>query len=281
MKLLRSRAELRAWRASLPASARVGFVPTMGALHEGHLSLIRGSRQACTVTVASIFVNPLQFGPTEDLARYPRPFERDCDLLEQAGTDALFCPEASDLVREGASTTVVEDEVSAPLCGEFRPGHFRGVTTIVLKLFNLVQPHVAWFGQKDAQQCAVIERMVRDLEVPVEIRRGETIRETDGLALSSRNAYLSPQERSRALDLWRSLEHAQARFAAGERDATRLRAEALRILEASGEFRVQYWQVCHPHSLKPLEQIGQEGALVAVAATLGKTRLIDNVLLRT
>jgi pantoate--beta-alanine ligase len=181
--LLRSKAELRTWRKSL-GTATLGFVPTMGALHAGHISLVALSRARCEKTLVSIFVNPLQFGPNEDLSHYPRPLEKDLALLEEARTDAVFLPEPSDLTPAGQSTFVTEEQVSQPLCGAMRPGHFRGVTPIVNKLLNLAQPDVAFFGLKYAQQCAVLERMVRDLDMPIEIVRGPTVREPDGLALS-------------------------------------------------------------------------------------------------
>ena len=276
MKILRTTAELRAWRKSLPSHESLGFVPTMGALHAGHLSLVEQSKESCTRTIVSIFVNPTQFGPNEDLSRYPRPFEADCSLLEKAGTDAVFSPGYDEMYLKDASTFVVEEKVSIPLCGEFRAGHFRGVATVVLKLFNLVQPDTAFFGQKDAQQCAVIERMVRDLAVPVQIIRGATIREPDGLALSSRNIYLSSEEREIATDLYRGFRAAQALFEKGERQATLLKQAALQEVNRSGRFQVQYWDVRHPETLELLEQVGGAGALLAVAAYLGKTRLIDN-----
>ena len=281
MKILRTRAELRRWRQSLEPKSRVGFVPTMGALHEGHLSLLRMSRRDCDVTIASIFVNPLQFGPNEDLSKYPRPFEKDCALLEAQGVDALFSPSPEELTRADASTFVVEEKVSLPLCGEFRPGHFKGVASIVLKLFNLVQPTISYFGQKDVQQCALIERMVRDLEVPVEIRRGETVREADGLALSSRNQYLSPSERERATDIYKSLTRARDLWNSGERSATKIKRAALEILDASGEFRVQYWEVRDPENLETLSETSAKGVLFVVAAYLGTTRLIDNLQIKS
>jgi pantoate--beta-alanine ligase len=276
MKILRTVAELRAWRKSLPSQETLGFVPTMGALHSGHLSLVEQSKKGCTRTIVSIFVNPTQFGPNEDLSRYPRPFEADCALLEKAGTDAVFSPSPEEMYLKDASTFVVEEKVSLPLCGEFRPGHFRGVATIVLKLFNLVQPDTAFFGQKDAQQCAVIERMVRDLSVPVQIVRGATVREPDGLALSSRNIYLSNEEREIATDLFRGFRAAQALFDQGHRQAAHLKQAALQEVNRSGRFQVQYWDVRHPETLELIEDIGSAGALLAVAAYLGKTRLIDN-----
>ncbi|MCW2883114.1 MAG: Pantothenate synthetase, partial [Sphaerisporangium sp.] len=263
---------------ALPHEASVGLVPTMGALHAGHISLVSLSRTQCDVTIASIFVNPLQFGPNEDLAKYPRPLENDLALLA-AGADAVFLPSVEELYPAGASTYVVEESVSLPLCGAFRPGHFRGVATIVLKLFNLVQPTRAFFGQKDAQQCAVIERMVRDLDVPVEIVRGAIIREADGLAMSSRNVYLSPEERRLAPLIRHSILAAVDAYAAGERNAATLVAKGRPLLEGDPAFTVQYWEVRDPQSLEALATIGERGALIAVAAYLGKTRLIDNQLL--
>ena len=278
ISILRSPAELRAWRSGL-GGATLGLVPTMGALHAGHVSLMALSKRRAEITIASIFVNPLQFGPGEDLSRYPRPLENDLALLEAAGVDALFLPTADDLYPPGASTFVVEETVSAPLCGAFRPGHFRGVATVVLKLLNLVQPDLAFFGQKDAQQCAVLERMVRDLDVPVELVRGPIVREPDGLALSSRNVYLSPAERQAAPAIFRSLSAARTAYQGGERDARRLEAIGRAVLEAEALVRLQYWQARHPQSLAALDRVGHEGALLAVAANLGGTRLIDNVVL--
>lgn len=277
--ILRDKVALRAWRQALPSATRLAFVPTMGALHDGHISLMHQARHEADLVIASIFVNPLQFGPNEDLSRYPRPIEADIAKLEAAGVDALFLPSVDDMYPPGASTFVEETQVSGPLCGAMRPGHFRGVTTVVLKLFNLVQPHVAVFGQKDAQQCAVIERMVRDLDVPVAIRRGAIVREADGLALSSRNVYLSPEDRAAAPLLHQSLKKAEAAFLAGERDATALARTGLAELGRSARITPQYWEVRDPESLEPLTSVGPRGALMAVAAYLGTTRLIDNLLL--
>ena len=276
MKILRTVDELRAWRKA--SAGKVGLVPTMGALHTGHLSLVASAKAQTDRTIASIFVNPLQFGPQEDLASYPRPFAHDCDLLVEAGTDALFAPEAAEVYAAGASTYVNEEAVSLPLCGAQRPGHFRGVTTVVLKLFNLVQPDVAFFGRKDYQQCAVIRRMVRDLNVPVEVVTCPTVRELDGLAMSSRNVYLSPEERARAPQLHRGLEAAASLYRSGVRDGDRLREAGLAALDAG--FKVQYWDVRHRDTLEDLTQgghVGVDGAVLAVAAYLGKTRLIDNI----
>lgn len=277
--ILKDKAALRAWRAALPTGQKLGFVPTMGALHDGHMSLMQQARQAADVVIASIFVNPLQFGPDEDLSRYPRPLEADLAKLEAVGMEALFLPSVEEMYPEGASTFVEESMVSLPLCGAERPGHFRGVTTVVLKLLNLVQPHVALFGQKDAQQCAVIERMVRDLDVPVEIRRGPIVREADGLALSSRNVYLGPEDRAAAPLLYQSLKAVEAAYRAGETDAEKLADLGRSVLAGSERIGVQYWDVRDPESLGGIARVGSRGALLAVAAFLGKTRLIDNLLL--
>jgi pantoate--beta-alanine ligase len=278
--ILRTIAEVRAWRRALPAGQLVGFVPTMGALHAGHISLMELAKSRAAVTIASIFVNPLQFGPNEDLAKYPRPIEKDLALLEAAGVDALFLPEVTDLYPEGASTFVVEESVSGPLCGAVRPGHFRGVTTVVIKLFNIVQPDLAMFGQKDAQQCAVIERMVRDLAVPVEIVRGPIVREPDGLALSSRNVYLSPEDRAAAPLIYASLQAARAAFEGGQRDANALAAIGRSVLGQDNRFTVQYWEVRDPRTLEAIDTVPTHGAaLLAVATYLGATRLIDNLVL--
>lgn len=275
--ILRTIAEVRAWRDQLPAGRTLGFVPTMGALHEGHMSLMAIARQRADVTIASIFVNPLQFGPNEDLSRYPRPIEKDIALLEAAGVDALFLPPVEELYPDGASTVVLEEAVSTHLCGASRPGHFRGVTTVVLKLFNIVTPDFAVFGQKDAQQCVVIERMVRDLDLRVKIVRGPIVREADGLALSSRNIYLAPEDRAAAPAIFASLEAAKAAYVAGERNAAALMAIGRERLDAEPRIAVQYWEVRDRVSLEPVEAVGADGALFAVAAYLGTTRLIDNL----
>ena len=277
--ILRTVAEVRAWRGALPTGQTLGFVPTMGALHAGHISLMELAKNRAAVTVASIFVNPLQFGPNEDLAKYPRPIEKDLALLEAAGVDALFLPEVADLYPEGASTFVVEESVSGPMCGAVRPGHFRGVTTVVLKLFNIVQPDLAMFGQKDAQQCAVIERMVRDLAIPVEIVRGPIVREPDGLALSSRNVYLSAEDRAAAPLIHASLQAAKAAFEAGQRNASALATIGRTLLEQDPKFTVQYWDVRDLHTLETFDTVPASGALIAVAVYLGTTRLIDNIVI--
>ena len=277
MKIIRSISELRSWRKSLAREVRLGFVPTMGALHEGHLSLVEISKSRCDLTAMSIFVNPTQFGPNEDFAKYPRPFEKDAQLAERAGVDLLFAPEASEILLQDASTAVIEEKVSLPLCGPIRPGHFRGVATIVLKLFNLVQPDVAVFGQKDAQQCAVIERMVRDLNLDVEIVRGPTLREADGLAMSSRNIYLSPEHRARASRIFQSLRAAEDAYFAGVRRTESLEKIGRDLLSEDTGFKIQYWEARDPESLERTERVSDDGVLFAVAAHLGTTRLIDNL----
>jgi len=277
--ILKDKAALKAWRSGLPAGQRLGFVPTMGALHAGHVSLMEQAREAADVVIASIFVNPLQFGPNEDLSRYPRPIEADIAKLEAAGVDALFLPSVEDMYPPGASTFVDESMVSLPLCGAERPGHFRGVATVVLKLFNLVQPHMAVFGQKDAQQCAVIERMVRDLDVPVDIVRGPIVREADGLALSSRNVYLSAEDRAAAPLIYQSLRAVETAYRNGETDAGALAEIGRGVLAGSARIALQYLDVRDGQSLGAITKIGSSGALVAIAAFLGKTRLIDNLVL--
>jgi len=257
---------------------RIGLVPTMGALHEGHLSLVRAAVAATDVAVVSIFVNPLQFGPSEDLAAYPRDLDRDCAKLAPLGVAAVFALRAEEMYPEGYRTYVVQEGLGDTLCGKFRPGHFRGVTTVVTKLFHLVQPHVAFFGRKDAQQCIVLRRMVKDLDFDLEIRALPTVREPDGLAMSSRNAYLSPGERRDALVLSRALEEARRRFAAGERRAAAILEAMDRVFAEVPAVRIEYRQIVDLEDLHDLEAIG-ERALVAVAGRVGRTRLIDNVVL--
>ena len=257
---------------------RVGLVPTMGALHEGHLSLVRAAKKHCDAVVVSIFVNPTQFGPTEDLAKYPRQMERDHSLLEEEGVDILFAPTVEEIYESGSITWVLVEGLSEKLDGRSRPGHFRGVATVVAKLFNIIEPQVAFFGQKDAAQLAVIRRMVRDLNFPVEIIAGAIVREPDGLAMSSRNAYLAPEERGRALVLQRSLRRAEAEFQSGQRIAAKLISAALEVLASEPQVAVDYLEVVSPDTLESIERITQT-ALLAIAARVGSTRLIDNVLL--
>jgi pantoate--beta-alanine ligase len=271
-------AEMRtASRALRREGRRLAFVPTMGSLHEGHLSLVRAARASSDVVAASIFVNPTQFGPNEDLANYPRSFERDRDMLQREGVDLLFAPSVEEMYPAGAVTWVTVEGLSDKLDGRSRPGHFRGVTTVVAKLFHIVDPDAAFFGQKDAGQLAIIRRMVRDLHFPVEIVVCPIVREPDGLALSSRNAYLGPEERKRALVLRRSLLRVKELAHAGERNAAKLIAAGRKEFSGEGTVRLDYLEVVDPDTLDPVEDISG-GALAAVAAFVGKTRLIDNIL---
>jgi pantoate--beta-alanine ligase len=279
MKIFATIPEVRAaLSASQVARKRVGLVPTMGALHEGHLSLVRAAKKQCDAVAVSIFVNPTQFGPTEDLAKYPRQIERDRALLEKEGVDILFAPSVQEIYGSGNSTWVLVEGLSDKLDGRSRPGHFRGVATVVAELFNIIEPQAAFFGQKDAAQLAVIRRMVRDLNFPVEIIAGAIVREPDGLAMSSRNAYLSSEERSRALVLQRSLRRAEAEFQSGERTASKLISGALEVLASEPQVALEYLEMVDPDTLEPVERITQP-ALLAIAARVGSTRLIDNVLL--
>jgi len=259
---------------------RLGFVPTMGALHEGHLSLIGAAKTQCDAVAVSIFVNPTQFGPKEDLAKYPRPFERDCQLLEKEGVDVLFAPAADEMYPQGAVTWVEVESMSSKLCGRSRPGHFRGVTTVVSKLFHIVEPQAAFFGQKDAAQAAIIRRMVRDLKFPVEIVVCPIVREPDGLAMSSRNAYLSVEERKSALALSRALKEVQKYFERGERNAGPLVDVGIRQISKEPGARLDYFEAVDPDTLEPETEVSGP-TLIAVAAFVGNTRLIDNVVLKT
>lgn len=257
----------------------IGFVPTMGYFHEGHLSLMRRAKSECDVVVVSIFVNPIQFAPGEDYERYPRDIERDLRMADEVGVDIIFYPSAEEMYPEGYVTYVNVEKLTEGLCGAFRPGHFRGVTTVVAKLFNIVMPHRAYFGEKDYQQLMVIKRMVRDLNFPIEIVPCPTVREEDGLAMSSRNAYLSQDERQAALALSRGLMAAEKLFASGEKDAAKLKHAVEEHLRSSELVRPQYVEVVDAETLEPVERIERD-AVIAVAAFVGKARLIDNVILR-
>jgi pantoate--beta-alanine ligase len=279
MRVVRTIVEMReASRAARRTEKRLGFVPTMGALHEGHLSLVRAAKAQSDVVAASIFVNPTQFAPNEDFVKYPRSFERDCELLEQQGVDLLFAPSAEEMYPGGAVTWITVEGLSDRLCGRSRSGHFRGVATVVAKLFHIVEADVAFFGQKDAAQLAIIRRMVRDLNLPIEIVACPIVREADGLAMSSRNAYLSAQERKAALVLYCSLVRVRELFEPGERDSAKLIAAAIAEFGGEPSLRLDYLEIVDPDTLDPLTKINQ-CALVAVAAFVGKTRLIDNILL--
>ena len=260
------------------AGKRIGLVPTMGALHDGHLSLVRASVAECDVTVVSIFVNPLQFEPHEDLERYPRDLEGDARLLEPIGASAIFTAAVDAMYPEGYRTYVVQDGLYEPLCGGSRPGHFRGVATVVSKLFHIIWPHAAFFGQKDAQQCIVLKRMIDDLDFPIEMRVVPTSRETDGLAMSSRNLYLNEKRRAEAPSLYRALTRAREMFDAGERSTAKLLAGMDEVFAAVPDVEVDYREIVDLKSLQRIDVI-EDRALAAVAAQLGPSRLIDNLVL--
>ena len=251
----------------------------MGALHEGHLSLVRAARASTDIVAASIFVNPTQFGPNEDLAKYPRRFERDCALLQCEGVDFLFAPSIEEMYPAQAVTWVTVEELSNKLDGRSRPGHFRGVTTVVSKLFHVLEPHAAFFGQKDAAQVAIIRRMVRDLNFAVQIVVCPIVREPDGLAMSSRNAYLDPEQRQKALVLHRSLRRVEKLIDSGEVSAKGLLAAGRNEFATDPSVHLDYFEIVNPDTLDPIQDVSQ-GALIAVAAFLGGTRLIDNVLIQ-
>jgi pantoate--beta-alanine ligase len=257
---------------------RIGCVPTMGALHEGHLSLVRLAVEKTDFVVVTVFVNPAQFGPGEDLDRYPRDMKRDIELLEPLGAHIVFAPEPAAMYPEGYATWVHVERLTDRLCGASRPGHFRGVATIVAKLFNLIRPHLAVFGQKDAQQAAVIRRMVRDLDMGVKIEVAPIVREPDGLAMSSRNRYLSPGERREATVLHRALVEAEALARSGETSSSVLRERVRSVIAASPLAEIEYIEIVDPDEITPLDDV-THGALVAVAARFGNTRLIDNTLI--
>jgi len=280
MKICNTIAAMRAAsRSQRNAGKRLGLVPTMGALHEGHLSLMRAAQSQCNLVAASLFVNPLQFGPGEDLAKYPRDFEGDRALLEKVGVDFLFAPGVEEMYPAGAVTYVTVEGLSDKLDGQSRPGHFRGVTTVVAKLFHIVEPDVAFFGQKDAAQVAIIQHMVRDLNFPVQIVVCPIIREADGLAMSSRNAYLDSQQRKSAAVLYRSLMRVQEQFDQGERRGAKLIEAGQRVFTEEPSVRLDYFEIVDPETLDRVDVVSQQ-SLVAIAAFVGKTRLIDNIVLK-
>ena len=273
-----TRAAVRELRAG--GSRGVGLIPTMGALHAGHISLVRAARVQCDAVVVSIFVNPTQFGPSEDFAKYPRTWDADCALLEGEGVDLIFAPRVEEMYPAGASTFIEVEGVSNRLDGVSRPGHFRGVATVVAKLFHIVEPNKAFFGQKDAAQVAVLRRMVRDLDFNLDLVVCPIIREADGLALSSRNRYLSAEERRQALVLSRALQCVREKAVHGVVSSDALIAEALAVLAEEPGVRVDYCRIVDPETLEDLPDVGA-AALVAVAAVVGATRLIDNILIPT
>ena len=281
MKIIASASEMQQTALALRAAGkRLAFVPTMGNLHDGHLSLVRLAKTRADVVVVSIFVNPTQFGPNEDFAAYPRTFEADRALCEREGVDLIFHPSVPDMYPEGASVSVIESSLSRTLCGAARPGHFAGVCTVVAKLFNLVLPHVAVFGEKDAQQLRIIRRMVRDLRFPVEIVAGPTAREADGLARSSRNQYLTAEQRPQAVCLRRALDEAERRFAAGERDPAALVAAMRAVVARAPAAKIDYVEIVDDETLQPLAGPIARPALAALAVWVGQPRLIDNAVLR-
>jgi pantoate--beta-alanine ligase len=279
MLVLRTIAEARQACARFRTAGKtLGLVPTMGALHPGHLSLVRAAQKRCDAVAVSIFVNPTQFGPKEDFASYPRVFEQDCQTLEAAGVDMVFAPAVEEMYPPGASTFVEVEGLSDRLDGASRPGHFRGVATVVSKLFHIFAPDVAFFGQKDAAQVAVLRRMVRDLRFAVQVEVCPTMREPDGLALSSRNRNLSDGERRQALVLSRALSAVEKRFQGGEVDSGKLVDEAQRVLKDEPGIQVEYCRIVDPETLEDVSHV-RHGGLVAIAARVGATRLIDNLLL--
>lgn len=276
MQIARSISDMRKVRKSMRGS--VGFIPTMGYLHEGHISLVEQAKKENDHVVVSIFVNPKQFGPNEDFSKYPRNEEHDTQLLTDAGVAVLFLPTAAEMYPEGFETYVTVEKTSQVLEGAKRPGHFTGVATVVSKLFNIIQPDAAYFGQKDAQQVAVMKKMVTDLQFPLQIHVGETVREPDGLAKSSRNVYLSKKDRKAASVLYSSLQLAKTLLQKGEKDANKIKKEmGKRIGTTSG--RIDYISIADPETLEELEHIEKE-AVVSLAVYFGKTRLIDNTFLR-
>lgn len=279
MRVLSTVAEMQAACREVRRSGKsLGLVPTMGALHEGHLSLVRAARAHNQVVATSIFVNPLQFGPNEDFSKYPRTFDRDKQLLGAEKVDLIFAPSADEMYPEGASTTVYVRGLSEKLDGKSRPGHFQGVTTVVAKLFEIVRPDRAYFGQKDAAQVALIRKMVQDLNIDLELIICPIVREHDGLAMSSRNTYLNPEQRKQALVLYRSLMRMQTLADRGESSSSALSDAGKQVLAEEPDIKLDYLEIVNPHSLDPVPDITQ-GALVAVAAWVGTTRLIDNIVL--
>jgi pantoate--beta-alanine ligase len=279
VKIIRSIERMQRTAEELKRKGKsIGFVPTMGALHTGHLSLIKQARKENDIVVTSIFVNPAQFGPGEDYLRYPRDLKTDAALCKKEGVDIIFYPGVGQMYPEGYKTYVVVEKLSNVLCGRFRPGHFRGVATIVTKLFNIVQPDVAYFGQKDAQQAVIMQRMARDLDMPVKIKVMPIIRDTDGLALSSRNTYLNIQERKDAIVLYEALKKAEAMIIQGVTDSSKIKLAMRRIIRRKKSARIQYIEIVDPDELNSVKKI-KDKVLIALAVYIGKTRLIDNIII--
>jgi pantoate--beta-alanine ligase len=277
IKVIRTISEMRKFVAEARSRKRkIALVPTMGFLHEGHLSLVREAKKHAPIVIVSVFVNPTQFGPTEDLARYPRDFAGDRRKLMAVGTDVMFVPDTSEMYPEGSQTFVEVTEVTKDLCGASRPGHFRGVATVVAKLFHIVRPDVAVFGEKDYQQLVTIRQMVRDLTLDLKVVGLPTVREEDGLAMSSRNAYLSPAQRQQATAIYRGLRKARKLLEAGERDAAELVASVMDLLREEQDLEIEYVTVCDSFTLERIPQVEREAVLL-VAVRIGNTRLIDNM----
>jgi pantoate--beta-alanine ligase len=280
MKVIKTIKEMKEFSSRVRGAGKtIAFVPTMGSFHEGHLSLMREGRKKGDLLVVSLFVNPTQFAPHEDFKNYPRDFEKDSRMAEEAGTDILFAPEADEMYPSDHQTLVLVERVTRNLCGRSRPTHFRGVATVVIMLFEIVMPHMAFFGEKDYQQLITIRRMVRDLHMSVEVVGMPTVRETDGLAMSSRNTYLLPEERSAALSLYRSLQRAKELLQKREQRASRILDEMKEILQAEPLVRMDYVQICDADTLQDVDRI-EGDVVIALAAYLGKTRLIDNLVYR-
>ncbi len=280
MKVIKTIEEMRHWvRRAKQSEQRIGFVPTMGYLHQGHLSLIRQARKHADQIVVSVYVNPTQFGPNEDFDRYPRDFKRDEQLCRQEGVNVVFYPADNEMYLPAHKTYVITEELSQVLCGRSRPTHFRGVTTIVAKLFNIVQPDIAVFGQKDAQQAIIIKRMVNDLNFPVEIIVAPIVRESDGLAMSSRNKYLSPRQRKEATVLYRSLLLAEKEYANGNSDLNAIKEKMRRLIQTESSGRIDYIEAVDADTLSE-PQPNTRNILLALAVYFGKTRLIDNTILQ-
>ena len=282
IRVLHTIAEMQAAAdAERRSGRRIAVIPTMGALHRGHASLIERARTLADTVVTTIFVNPTQFGAHEDLATYPRPFERDVDLAAQSGSEIVFAPSVEEMYPDGFQTVVDTTMASLPFEGAERPGHFRGVATVVAKLFCATKPHVAVFGQKDAQQVAVVRALIRDLNMDIELVVAPIVREPDGLALSSRNAYLTPDERSRAVVVSKALNEAQRRAGGGERSATALREAMRTVIESGRPTRIDYLSIVDPVTFSEVSEVGPGGALAIVAVQFGSTRLLDNGMLHT
>jgi len=264
-------------KAARIAGRKIGFVPTMGALHIGHISLIEAAKKNCDFVVVSIFVNPTQFGPNEDFTKYPRPIEADLNICRKAGVDVIFAPTPQEMYPAENLTLVEVEKISEPLCGKFRPGHFRGVATVCAKLFNIVLPDVAYFGQKDAQQAIVIKRMVADLNMPLKIVVCPTVREKTGLAMSSRNQYLTPQQKKDAAYIYKSLQKCRQMIKQGGRDTKKIIAEMRKVLKQIPSVEIQYVSIVDAETLQNIDKVADK-ILVAVAVKVGSTRLIDNIL---